>query len=109
MDNLVFLGHDNSIDLALTQGIAAQDLTAVTQMTITLGGVTITSDNGSADPIRWAKAGYGTGEARLFLGLESIPAGIYPACPLVVYSANNPEGVVWDFVAIEVKAEVENT
>lgn len=107
---LVFLGHDNSIDLILKADGVAVDMTPATLMTITIGGVTITSDNGDADPIRWNKAGYDVGEVRLFLGSEAIIPGHYRAT-LVVYDTTNTDGVVWEnaglFIPMEVKAEVE--
>jgi hypothetical protein len=107
MSETVYLGHDNSINMVLTEGNDAQDLTAATRMTLTLGGVTLESVNATFDPIRWTRAGYQMGEVRLFLGAEVIPPGIYHA-PLVVYAATNPEGIVWDYIPLEVKAEVEH-
>lgn len=105
---IVFLGHDNSIDLILKADGTAQNLASVTDMTITVGTVTVSSDNGDADPIRWAKAAYDTGEVRLFLGDQSLTPGSYSA-PLVVYDSDNPDGVVWGYIPMTVKAEVEIT
>lgn len=103
----VYLGHDNSIDIILTEDDQVQNLSAATQMTVTLGAVTITSDNGAADPIRWNKSGYVAGEVRIFLGHQAVTAGYYEA-PLVVYDEVNTEGVVWTVIPIDVKPEVEN-
>ena len=102
----VILGHDNSIDLILKADGAAVALTSVTRMTLTLGAKLIDSDNGDADPIRWIKAGYDTGEFRLFLGAEAIAVGSYQA-PLIVYDATNPNGVFWGRIPITVVADPE--
>jgi len=105
---IVYSGHENSIDLVLKADGIAVALTSVTRMTLTLGTKLIDSDNGGADPIRWIQSGYATGEIRLFLGDQTISAGNYQA-PLVVYDLTNPDGVVWGRVPLTVIAEVEAT
>jgi hypothetical protein len=102
----VYLGHDNSIDLILKANGVAVSLTSVTRMTLTLGAKLIDSDNGDADPIRWNKAGYATGEFRLFLGAEVIKVGAYQAA-LIVYDAMNPNGIFWGKIPITVVADPE--
>jgi hypothetical protein len=102
----VFLGHDNRIDLILKADGGAVDLSGANRMTLTLGTKLIDSDNGDTDPIRWAKAGYATGELRLFLGGEALTAGEYMV-PLIVYDGSNPQGIVWGIIPISVVAEVE--
>ena len=104
----IYLGHDNSIDVILKSNGAAVALTSVTRITLTLGAKLIDSDNGDTDPIRWIKAGYATGEMRLFLGAEVITEGNYQGA-LIVYDATNPEGIVWGRIPITVIAEVEAT
>ena len=105
---IVYLGHDNTIDLLLKSDGTAVSLSAVTAMTITVGEVTVSSDNDAADPITWAKSGYATGEIRLKLGAEILVASNTPySAYLVVYDAANPEGIVWGYVPIRVRAEVE--
>jgi len=103
---IVYLGHENSIDLILKADGIAVALTSVTRMTLTLGTTLIDSENGGADPIRWIQTGYATGEIRLFLGDQTISAGNYQA-PLVVYDPTNTDGIVWGFIPITVIAEVE--
>ena len=104
---LIYLGHDNSIDLILKSDNVAVDLQSVTKMTISFDTVTISSDNGDTDPIRWRKSNYATGEARLFLGNQNIPEGRYQA-HMVVYDPVNIDGIVWGTVPIVVKEDVEN-
>jgi len=103
---IVYLGHDNSINLKLKADGAAVSLASVTDMSLTFGSTLIESDNGDADPIRWIKAGYATGEVRLFLGAQAIAAGNYKAA-LIVYDATNTNGLMWGFIPIVVIAEVE--
>jgi hypothetical protein len=108
LTEIVYLGHDNSIDLLLKADDVAQSLASVTRATITIGEVTIDSDNGETDPIRWAKSGYDTGEIRLFLGGQTLVEAAQPYTSyLVIYDADHPEGIVWGYVLIRVKAEVE--
>jgi hypothetical protein len=108
MPEIIYLGHDNSSDHLLKSNGVAVSLSGVTRMTLTLGSKLIDSDNGDADPIRWAKAGYATGEFRLFLGAEVITPGNYQGV-LIVYDGTNPNGVVWGRITISVMADPEGT
>jgi hypothetical protein len=103
---IVYLGHDNIIDLSLTADGEAVDLSSITKMTLSFGELLIESDNDVTDPIRWGQSEYDTGEVRLYLGDQSIPAGRYFA-PLVVYDSNNIEGIVWGNILIRVKSDPE--
>lgn len=109
MIETVYLGHDNSIDLLLKSDGTAYDLSSVTKMTITIGGVTVESTNQAGDPILWNQGSYDTGEARFFLGDQSIEEGTYRKCYVVVYDANNGDGIVWGSVYLKVIAEVEES
>ncbi len=102
----VYLGHDNSIDVILKSNGVAVSLSSVTRMTLTLGAKLIDSDNGDADPIRWIKPAYATGEVRLFLGAETITEGNYQGV-LIVYDPTNPSGIFWARIPMAVIAEVE--
>lgn len=104
----IYLGHDNPINKILKADGVAIALTSVTRMTLTFGAKLIDSDNGDADPIRWIKPGYATGEFRMFLGAETISPGPYQV-PLIVYDPTNPNGIFWGRIPITVIAEVEAT
>lgn len=104
----IYLGHDNTISMVLTEEGEAQSLTAVTKMTLTVGAVTVSSLNGTSDPIKWSGTGFQTGEVRFTLGAQSLVVGVYDA-PLVVYDEGHPEGTVWCKIPVEVIAEVERT
>jgi hypothetical protein len=99
---IVYLGHDNSINLILKADAVAVPLAGVTRITIAFGATVISSTNLSTDPILWAQASYATGEVRLFLGAKTIAAETYEA-QFVVYDAANPNGIVWANVPIVVK------
>ena len=95
MSEYVYLGHDNQIRLILKQNSVASDLASVTKIHLVIGTVTVSSVNGASDPIRWAQAGYATGEVRMDLGGQSLRAGTYRHCPVVVFDATNTDGIVW--------------
>jgi len=103
---IVYLGHDNRIDLILRADGSAVSLSSVTNMTLTFGDTLVESDNGDSDPITWSKTGYRTGEVRLTLGEETITPGVYKA-PLIVYDATYTTGLVWGMISIEVVADPE--
>ena len=95
MSECVYIGHDNQLRLILKQSSVASDLASVTKIHLVIGTVTVSSVNGASDPIRWAQAGYATGEVRMDLGGQSLRAGTYRHCPVVVFDATNTEGIVW--------------
>ena len=105
---IVYLGHDNTVDLLLKADGTAQDLSSVTKITATFGDTLIESTNAANGPITWAQSGYETGEIRLALGDQSISTGSYNV-PIVVYDAVNTDGIVWGTVTVIVKAEVEGS
>ena len=110
----VFLGHDNSIDLLLKADGVAQDLSSVTKITASFGSVLISSEDSTGGAIRWSGTGYETGEIRLLLGDQAIPAGKYKV-PIIVYDPANANGIHWSVdsaeldygVPIVVKADSE--
>lgn len=103
---IIYLGHDNTIDLQLKTDGVAQDLIAVTKITATFDTVTISSVDKAAGAITWDQAGYDIGEIRMALGGETISAGGYDV-PIVVYDPSNTAGVVWGSINVLVEAEVE--
>jgi hypothetical protein len=98
---LVFLGHDGSIDLLLKAdnqdglGSVAIDLENVTKITATFGVVLVESTDKAAGIITWDQPTYRTGEIRMKLGAQSIAVGNVDVA-LVVYDASILNGVVWD-------------
>ncbi len=90
----VYLGRDNSIDLLLKADGVAVDLASVTKITASFKGTLVSSTTPTTGAIRWSGAGYDTGEIRLFLGAQTIPAGKY-SVPIIVYDPANTSGVQW--------------
>lgn len=108
-DDVVYLGHDNLIRLIFTENGEAVNLNSVSKISLTLGGVTIESDNGDSDPIQWNKEGMETGEIVLALGSQTRlkpRVNSYDAV-FVVYDPSHPHGLVWGSTKISVKGEVE--
>jgi len=105
---IVYLSHDNVIELLLKADDVEVDLSGVTKMTVTFGSVvTITSTNQATDSILWNKNGYAVGEVHLILGENNIVANNYKNVYLVVYDPNYPDGIVWGSFAVKVVPEVE--
>ena len=107
MSEIVYLGHNNTIDLLLKADGVAQDLSNVTKITATLSTKTITSTDKANGIITWDQAEYDTGEIRLDFGNEDIVVSTYQMY-IIVYDAANTDGVVWGTVKTQVRADVEN-
>lgn len=104
---IVYLNRDNTVDMILKSNDVAQDTSGFTRMDLKIGDVTVTSDNGDSDPIRWNKAGYAPGEVRLRLGdVESLEDGDYSA-PLIVFDVENADGVVWGIIPLKITSDDE--
>ena len=88
---IVYDGHDNTIDLLLKADGTAQDLSEVTRMTLEVGSTTVDSDE-SGSAFDWAPGM--TGKLILALGDEDLTAGTYRAI-LTVYDPSNTDGIVW--------------
>jgi len=102
----IYLGHDNTIDLLLKANDVAQDLSAVTKITASFDGTLIESEDNESGYIMWNKTGYDTGEIRLNIGDQDLTVGSY-VVPIVVYDPTNDTGIVWDKILFTVHAEVE--
>lgn len=105
---VVWLSHDNTIDLQLKASSSAYSLTSVTKITATFGTKKIQNSSASSGAITWAGAGYSTGEVRLQLGSQSISAGSYNV-PIIIYDASHANGIVWGHVPISVRTDPEGT
>lgn len=95
---IVYLGADNVIDLVLLEDCIAVDLSGVTKMTLDFDGTKIDSGT-SPEAFDWSA---GDGKLSLALGAESIVTAIYDA-ELVVYDAENTNGIVWGSFKVVVK------
>ena len=101
--------HENVLDVEIQENetpIPLLAMAAFTGMTLTVGKVTVPSNNGVDDPIRWAQGGWGDGEIRIDLGGLSLPTGIHDAA-LVIYSPTWPQGRMLNPMAVQVWPDVE--
>lgn len=101
MEEHVYPGRDNTIDLVLKADGEATNLDSVTKITALIGDTLIESEDHEAGPIMWGNAGYETGEIRLDLGDQGIAAGRY-AASITVYDVENTNGIFWGYVTIVV-------
>jgi len=101
-----YLGHSNTVNLALKSNSTAVDLSAVNKITLSFKDVLLESTN-STESITWNQSGYATGEIRIHFGNQStLVAGIYEA-PLIVYSPTDTAGVFWGDVPLNLIADME--
>lgn len=98
---IIYLGHDNEIDLVLLENGAPVALDAVTRVVCDLGATSLDSDSlgfGAGQPFDPTVTGIYGGQSvdllRLLLGGQSIPEGLYRG-RLVLYDPSHPGGVVW--------------
>ncbi len=104
---MVWDGHDNSIDLILKQNNSAVDISGTTRITASFGKRRIESNTPTTNLIRWSGSGYVTGEVRLYLGATSVIPGLYDV-PIITYQeGGSSNGIVWGTVKIRVKPNVE--
>jgi len=104
---IVYLGRDNSIDLLLMADRVAVDLSSVTQVDLRIGTTVISSTTPASGPIRWAQAGYQTGELRLYLGDQALTVqSAAQAAWLVIYDPANPGGIVWGSLVLFVQSGI---
>lgn len=92
----IYDGRDNTMDLILTEDNSAVDLSAVTRMVLTIGGVTFDSDvlgAGGSAVFDWT---VGAGQVNFKLGTTAnLPAAGNYQASLVVYSPDNTNGIEW--------------
>lgn len=106
---IVWDGHDNSIDFILKQNNSAIDISGTTRITASFGKRRIENNDPSTGLIRWSGSGYVTGEVRLYLGATSVTPGLYDV-PIITYQeGGSSNGIVWGSIKIRVKPNVEAT
>ena len=105
-EEVIWLGHDNSIDLRLYSNSSEVELSGVTQISLSIGSVVITSTDSASGMIRWNQPGYDIGEIRILAGSDtSLSTGRFDGS-LVVYDPSNTLGVVWDnSIPIRIKSD----
>jgi hypothetical protein len=98
----IYKDRDNTIDRLLKIDDIAADLSGVTKMELIFPDVADpVSSADSADVFDWS-----IGDGKLFLSLGHIgflTAGQWYSPELIVYDANNPDGVNWGIIRFRVK------
>jgi len=106
----VYDGRDNINQLVIFEGDElVSDLSHVTRIVFTVGGVTVDSDVVDSDTIWWDDQdtynGTTTDVVKLRLGHQSIPLGTYTDGCLVLFDVVNDDGLVFiDNMKVKVKA-----
>ncbi|RLC43908.1 MAG: hypothetical protein DRH70_09470 [Candidatus Coatesbacteria bacterium] len=104
INEVVHNGRDNAIWVGVRVARELIDLTEVTKMELLMNDQVYSSEvfgSGEAQVFDWTQT-QGTGVLILRLGNLSIPVGFYNA-KLVIYSVDNPNGVIWDTMRIRFK------
>ncbi len=106
---ILYLGHNNAINLLMQQDGTAVDLSGTTRATMTFGDIMVESTNGTTQAITWNKAGYDLGELRVSLSSTTLKVapGTYPSAYICLYDSANAAGIVWGGIPVIVKGQVE--
>ena len=104
---VIYLDRDNSVDLVLKKDGVAESLSSVTQIDAVFDStITVESTNAATGPIKWAQAGYDTGEIRIDLtdsDEADIDVGQYTV-KIFTYTSEYTDGIYWGEIAIRVKS-----
>jgi len=90
----VHLNRDNTVDLCLKEGgiaLTVAEMSAITRMVLKVGSVTVDSDD-DPDCFDWTSGV--AGKVILDLGPQTLLVGANQA-RLIVYSADNANGLAW--------------
>jgi hypothetical protein len=102
INETVFNGRDNAVWVGLRVNKTLIDLDEVTRMQLLISGTVYDSDalgSGDSAVFDWTQ---GDGILILRLGNLGISSGFYNA-ELVVFSDDNPNGVLWDTLRLRFK------
>lgn len=103
----VYLGHNNTIDLILKEDGVAVDLSAATNVSITIGAMTVSYAN---NPSGFDLSEMNIGKLKMELGnltedslFTGLVVGAYSSCPITIYDPARPEGLVWGKIIVTVE------
>ena len=98
----VYLGRDSNITYQLLDSGVVKALSNLSQIDLVFSSaVRVTSKSGAVTPIDFTT---NTDRMVLKIGGQSIGAGWYPNLKVMVYDGDNPDGLVWGTISLEVKA-----
>ncbi len=103
MSETIYINRDNVIRLQLLENGVAQSLITVTKIGVKFKSIEITNEVSTTWPIKWTELTE-TGEIQLRLGNESLLPDHYRGnMDIIVYSADNLNGVVWGNINVVVR------
>lgn len=99
----VYSGRDNTIDLLLKEDGVAINATAISRVVLEgVGDSVLDSDELGLGDGGVFDTSLGGGKLRLRLGELNLLPSRYRDVGLIVYSIDNPHGIRWDTLSIEV-------
>lgn len=104
MREYVYLGRDNTIELQLLADktpLTALQMQAITKIELIYNGQTISSQT-NPDAFDWSTR-EAEGVVIIALGDISISAGTDLAADLIIYDAENTNGIVWSSFTLKVE------
>ena len=105
-NEILYLDRGNTIDIVLKSDTVAVDLSNITEIIVMFETNTVFSNNSSAGAIKWqngsADTDWQTGEVRIDCSSHTILPNRYE-CPIIVFDSSNVDGILWEYIPIEVK------
>lgn len=96
----IYDGRDNVVSLVITEdGVPVSDLSGLTRVVLTVGGVAVDSDDAGSDVIWWTDSAVYDGQTvdvlKLRLGHQNIPLGTYTNGCLILFDAVATSGIIY--------------
>lgn len=100
---LIYIGHDNIIERVLTEEGAPVELDSVTRVVMKINGIDYDSDILGPSVIWWTDtkvSDYFNATVDILKmklgGQVGLVEGVYTGCRLIIYDADNQNGIVWE-------------
>ena len=91
----IFIGRDNIIEVTLLEDGTAVNLASVISITVTFGGYSVSSSDGSVFPLKWGGA-LATGILQMQLGAtENLRSDTQFIATITLVDPDNLNGLLW--------------
>ena len=98
---IIYTGRDTNIKYQLLDQGQPKDLSNLSKIDLSFSStVKVTGTIGTTTPLDFATT---STELVLKFGAIIIPSGSYPSIKVVVYDADNPNGLIWGEIALVVR------
>ena len=98
---IIYTGRDTNIKYQLLDQGQPKDLSNLSKIDLIFSStVKVTGTIGTTTPLDFATT---STELVLKFGAIIIPSGSYPSIKVVVYDADNPNGLIWGEIALVVR------